>query len=309
MPHELTAAFETGGLSLNKKLVEMLDEHPMHRTERRGCGFTQATRFLSELINQPGENALADDLCLFSGVNRSDAEAVAFAAQNGNWELGWRSLERSPKDLQKTLEQQFEIARWLTSLGPMMRKIRDSLRLEESLTFFQLMADLLSREGRPAPSVAGMITKPRIGSCSQAEEFFLEIAHGKIRRGGAVNVIVAGDGSPLMLEKINLGESHSALVLSPIRIFGVWIPPGSLCALQYPEEGLGRETLHGNIISLESVIAARFLRLTTLSVAPGIRRRAFSQQLETQVRMPMLSPQTTTIEQVFEFALSELRDR
>lgn len=309
MSHELTSAFENAGVPLNRKLVEMLDESSVHRTERRGCGFTQATRFLAELINQPRKNTRADDLSLFANVNKAEVEGIALSAQNANWRAGWRSLEYAPPSLQQDLVRQFELAHWLISLGLSLQKIRGLLRLEESLLFFGLMADLLSREGEPAPTVAGMVEKPNIGSCSQAEEFFLEIVHGKIRRGGSVNIIVSSDGSPLMVEKMNLGESHSALVVSPVKIFGVWIPSGSLCALKYPEGIQSRKTLHGNVITLENVTTARFLRLTTLSVEPRIRRRAFSQQLETQVRMPMLSPQTTTIEQISEFALAELRER
>lgn len=53
-----------------------------------------------------------------------------------------------------------------------------------------------------------MREKPEIGSCSQAEEFFLEIAHGRVRRGGKVNLFVDGDGRPLLVEKMALGESH-----------------------------------------------------------------------------------------------------
>lgn len=308
-PHELTTFFENAGLPLNKKLVAMLDEHSDHRTERRGCGFTQATRFLSERINQPRANACADDLTLFSGVAKNEVEMLSRAAQFEDWQSGWRSLESAPLSLQQSLIEKFPVAHWLLSLRSMLDKVRSSLALEESLIFFQLVEDLLSREGEDAPSVSGMTSKPEIGSCSQAEEFFLEIAHGKIRRGGSVNVIVSDHGRPLMVEKVNLGESHSAIVVSPIRIFGVWIPPGSLCALNYPGESLGSETLHGNTIPVETLTAARFLRLTTLAVEPAIRKRAFSQQLEMQVRLPMLSPQTTTVEQLFDAALKELRGR
>lgn len=51
--HELVTAFQAHGLPLNATLVEMLNEHFSHRTERRGCGYTQATRHLADLINRP----------------------------------------------------------------------------------------------------------------------------------------------------------------------------------------------------------------------------------------------------------------
>ena len=51
--HELVEAFASVGLPLHPILREMLEESPAHRTERRGCGYTQATRFLSTFVNQP----------------------------------------------------------------------------------------------------------------------------------------------------------------------------------------------------------------------------------------------------------------
>ncbi len=49
--HELLRAFAALGLPLNTTLREMLNEHYSHRTERRGAGFTQATRHLAALVN------------------------------------------------------------------------------------------------------------------------------------------------------------------------------------------------------------------------------------------------------------------
>ena len=53
MAHEIVSAFARAGLPLRRTLAEMLDEHFSHHTERRGCGYTQATRHLSSLINAP----------------------------------------------------------------------------------------------------------------------------------------------------------------------------------------------------------------------------------------------------------------
>ena len=44
MEHELTRVAAAHGLHLNATLTEMLNEHFSHRTGRRGCGYTQATR-------------------------------------------------------------------------------------------------------------------------------------------------------------------------------------------------------------------------------------------------------------------------
>ena len=59
--HELVEAFASVGLPLHPTLRDMLEEVPAHRTERRGCGYTQATRFLSTFVNQPRQATDATD--------------------------------------------------------------------------------------------------------------------------------------------------------------------------------------------------------------------------------------------------------
>jgi hypothetical protein len=58
--HELLRVFATLGCALNDTLRDMLNEHYSHRTERRGAGYTQATRHLAAFVNraherEPGE--------------------------------------------------------------------------------------------------------------------------------------------------------------------------------------------------------------------------------------------------------------
>ena len=65
-PHEIVVAFARAGYDLHRTLREMLDEHPSHRTERRGCGYTQATRFLSVFLGSPRLADDATDLAIFS---------------------------------------------------------------------------------------------------------------------------------------------------------------------------------------------------------------------------------------------------
>lgn len=65
----------------------------------------------------------------------------------------------------------------------------------------------------------------------------------------------------------------------------------------------------GHAMPLEAIVQARFLRLTTLAVSPKVRPRAFSAQLESQVRGDMLSPLTTTIEDLHMFASTRLCER
>lgn len=50
--HEIVEVFKTYLHPLSEKLTEMLNEHYSHQTERRGCGYTQATRVIAEIVNQ-----------------------------------------------------------------------------------------------------------------------------------------------------------------------------------------------------------------------------------------------------------------
>lgn len=306
MSHELTAAFREHGLPLSRTLQDMLDEHSSHRTERRGCGYTQATRHLAALVNTHESIESANDLALFERWPQHETATLAAMLVDRGWPRGWRSLHDAPPDVVAGMPPS-PLLDALRTLDARLRAIRAALALPESLLAWELIAQVLARDVEDAPDVPAMAEKPQIGSCSQAEEFFLEIAHDKIRRGGCVNVIVDDEGRPLMLEKINLGESHSAIVVAPIRINRVRIPVGGLCALRHAPDAAATATPHGVRLPHRAIAQARFLRLTTLSVPPAIRRRAFSAQVDAQVRGNMLSPLTTIAAELLDFAQRELR--
>lgn len=67
--HEIVTLFREYVHSLSPKLVEMLNEHYLHQTERRGCGYTQATRVLAEYINLPRDPVEFHDLKLFDNID------------------------------------------------------------------------------------------------------------------------------------------------------------------------------------------------------------------------------------------------
>ncbi|WP_257387977.1 hypothetical protein, partial [Tahibacter caeni] len=220
------------------------------------------------------------------------------------WSSGWRGLDRAdaPAPHDDTLFAE------LRALRPRVAAIRAQLAFEESRLFVDLLSDLLGGSERRATALPAMRKKPNIGSCSQAEEYFLEIAQARIRRGGAVNTVVDDDGRPLLLEKVGLGESHSALVVEPLLINAVWIPRGALCALRYIDPlPPSRATRNGLCFPYQALAEVRFLRLTTLAVTPEARERAFGPQLRAQVRSNMLSPLTCTLEQLRRFAEAQLR--
>ena len=76
---------------------------------------------------------------------------------------------------------------------------------------------------------------PCVGGCVMAEKNMLAYISGKHTKpegGGYVNLIVDDNGSPLMLEKIKLGDTHSCISLKPVRINGVFIPAGAIFSAQ-----------------------------------------------------------------------------
>ena len=304
--HELVEGFARAGLALHPALREMLDEHPAHRTDRRGCGYTQATRFLSTFVNQPRRATDATDLGVFDDWPKSRVEALARTLVAAGWSPGWRGLDRADAACLASLADA-PLLQALVALPARLAAIAATLRLEESALLLSILRDLLVPATTTAPALPPMHEKPEIGSCSQAEEFFLEIAHGRIRRGGQVNLFVDEAGAPLLVEKMALGESHSAMAVAPVSVCGVTLPPGALFALHYDDAAPPlRAIACGVVHALDTIVEARFLRLTTLAVAPALRRRAFSAQFDAQVRANMLSPQTTTIAHLHAFAAQRL---
>jgi hypothetical protein len=304
--HELVDAFAQADLPLHPTLREMLGEHPSHRTERRGCGYTQAPRFLSTFVNQPRDPVAATDLGVFDDWPKSRTEALARTLVAAGWTHGWRGLDRADDALLASLPDS-PLLQTLVALPSRLAAIAATLRLEESALLLPILRDLLVPAATTAPALPPMLEKPEIGSCSQAEEFFLEIAHGRVRRGGKVNLFVDTDGRPLLVEKMALGESHSAMAVAPVSICGVTLPPGALFALHYDDDAPALRPLScGAVHALDTIAEARFLRLTTLAVPPAVRRRAFSAQFEAQIRGNMLSPQTTTLAHLHAFATERL---
>jgi hypothetical protein len=304
--HELPRVFAEAGLALCNTLTEMLDEHFAHQTVRRGCGFAQATRYLSRLINRPRDPMRADDLQVFADWPLEDTESLAellVPAHPG----GWRCL-LAPGGAHIDLPDHAVCTR-LRTLASFFSVAAAQLEREESRIFLQMLNQVLSGVPHPAPELPGMTQKPEIGSCSEAESFFLEIIHGRIRRGGSVNVIVDDAGHPLLVEKIGLGESHSAMSVGTFNLFGVNIPPGSLCALSHaPNPVPLRQLRRGLLLPINALAQVRFMRLTTLAISPPARARAFGRQLEAQVQASLFSPLTTTFDQLRELAERWMRE-
>jgi hypothetical protein len=272
--HELPTLFEAHGLALNSTLTDMLHEHFSHRTERRGCGFTQATRHLAVLVNRPRGQS-------------TDAIARLFP--------DWAEL--------RTDEDAETLQRALHALIPLLER-------EESRTLAAIMADLVL----PIPEAASHHELPpyfgelKVGTCPLAEKYFLEIGEGFVRRKGRVNILVSERGEPLLLEKLNLGDNHSCISLTELVLNGVRLPAGCLFGVERDEgiELRQARSLPGDVIPIRRCAGFRFLRLTTLAVSPQHRARAFTSHFQSQVTAGLYAPEQVTIEQVLRVAEEQL---
>jgi hypothetical protein len=265
--HELLRVFAAHGFALNATLREMLNEHYSHRTERRGAGFTQATRHLARLVNRPRE-----------------------------------------------LGEHFAAPLFANSANPVsrdiLRHLPSELALEESRLLAAIIVDLVfPRPG--SDTIVELSAWPedlKIGTCPLAEKYFLELAEAFVRRKGLANVLISPTGEPLLIEKINLGDDHSCISVAPLILNGVVLPPGSLFGVHYEGSIAVRKNreLPGEVIPISDCSGFRFLRLSTLSVSPTHRERAFTTHFQAQVSAGLFAPGETTIEQLHRLAMRQI---
>lgn len=281
--HELAAAFAVAGLPLHRTLVEMLDEHHTHQTERRGSGYTQATRFLADLVNRP---------------------QAPESAITGLFDEARQSVQMPGQQTTRQLQER---------LAHVRDEVAVSLQRSESRLLLAIMEDLSDPQRVQRAEQSHFKVAPeklKVGSCPLAEQYFLEIAHGRIRRGGRVNVLVDDDGEACLLEKRGLGDEHSCISVRTLEFGGVRLPCGSLFAIDYDDECLTTlprlSGLNGHRLEFAVLKGGRFLRLTTLAVAPVDRARAFSTHFKQQIDGGLFSPDTTTIDQLAELARNSL---
>ncbi len=313
--HEVVSAFDAAGMPLSQKLTEMLNEHFIHQSERRGCGYTQATRVLAEFINQPRSDHEFDDFRLFTdSIMKPLREVMTHANAHGLALSSWRNLDVNPvvRDFLRLHDPKAEaFARLLSEQiewQSRLRHIHEQVQREESLLIVSIIQDIILP---PSPNVSRLEhlpvlgEKPKVGSCPMAEKFFLEIAFWKIPRRGLVNVFINDDHRSLLMEKVNMGDDHSCISLEPVVLNGVRLPVGSSFAVAYDDEKIRKHAsnfLAGNIISLSDIQGFWFLRLTTLAVSPKNRERAFSTHFRQQIENDLFSPDVATLSQLREVA-------
>lgn len=311
--HEVLKLF-TGKLhKLSDELTEMLNEHYTHQTERRGCGYTQATRVLADYVNVERSNQDFTDFKLFDNYDVKSLKTLLTQISNELNVQTWRNLDQNPQvqqylaqnkddDLSQALKQ-------VISFQQGLRQIKDEATLEESKIMCQFIEDIILPKDEVVEGLTTLNTlteRPKVGSCPMAEKFFLKVAHNQLPRQGILNIFVDDNNQPIMLEKLNMGDNHSCINLVPLMMNGVRLPAGSLFAMQaYEEDSLANKTPNkqykGNIIPIKDV-AFWFLRITTLAVSPKNRARAFSMHFKQQVQNGLLNPEITELSQLVDIA-------
>ncbi len=308
--HEVLDAFAREGFRLNEILYEMLNEHHKHRTERRGCGFTQATRHLAEFVNRERHRYECDEVRLFASRELHGLKELLDGARAEGLRLSWRTIGWSPPpELIREHSRLAELYEALRERQSKLRMLCNAVELEESRLLAAIVCDLFFPQEEPrAREVPVWPDKLQIGTCPLAEKYFLELADEFVRRGGQMNVLVDDDERPLLLEKLNLGDEHSCISIAPLVLNGVTLPPGSLLGARYegPVSLRANRTIPGYVIPVSRVSGFRFLRLTTLAVSPPNRRRAFTRHFDAQLEGGLFAPGSVTIEQLSRVAEMQL---
>jgi len=169
------------------------------------------------------------------------------------------------------------------------------LHNEEDVLVGNIMRDMFYPTDSDAPQLASDATKAteRVGSCTTAERYFLEKDSYS-----QPDVIVDAGGEPVMLYK-HAGDS-SAVTLKETTLNGVRLPPGSLVAVDVPRH------VKKEVFNLDDCRGFRFLRLTTLSVSPRNRSRAFGSAMIMQKEQGYEGAADTSLEYFKDYAQSKL---
>ena len=314
--HELVSVYREQGYSLSETMVEMLNEHYSHQTERRGCGYTQATRVIAEAVNVPRYSDEYKDLRIFQDVDsKALKQVLSHASHHGLDVQSWRNLDQNPTVLAYIAANQDDYAEALKAQVEWQNKLRQLsslVELEESKVLANFIEDLILPKTAAETGYIELQTlsdKPKVGSCPMAEKFFFKIAHDQVLRRGEINIFVDEQQRPVLMEKLNMGDNHSCISLQPVLINGVRLPAGSLFSVNYDAEQIvtkrSNKGYGGFVAPIQDIPGFYFLRLTTLAISSQNRRRAFSSHFEQQVQNGLYSPETTQLSQILQVAQAQ----
>ncbi|OEC87396.1 hypothetical protein [Acinetobacter sp. YK3] len=316
--HEVVMIFKKYLYPLSAKLTEMLNEHFSHQTERRGCGYTQATRVIAEFVSQVRDPVGFQDLRIFEDYETKALKNILNQAGSYGLTLEtWRNLDIN-LEVQQTLKRlnlQESFAQNLqqeVEFQAKLRSIHQYAELEESILICQLLADIIlpkTAQDFGMIECQALLEKPKVGSCPMAEKFFLRIAHHRLLRQGEINIFVDEHDQPIMMEKLNMGDNHSCISLVPLMMNGVRLPAGSLFSAHYEIEQLEKhqnKQYKGYVIPIAEMNGFWFLRLTTLAVSPQHRARTFGYHFKQQVDNGLFRPDSTELAQLMDIAKDQI---
>lgn len=313
--HEIIQLFKQHVHPLSSKLTDMLNEHFSHQTERRGCGYTQATRVLADYINTARLPQDFRDLKLF---DQFDSKTLKTLLEQSQFQISdWHNLDQNPAAQalpdSTTSEVKTEVQQHIV-LQQQLRNISAHAQLEESKLLCDLISDIILPRSTTQTGLVALTAlpeKPKVGSCPMAENFFLKIAHGRMLRQGEINIFVDEQQQPILLEKLNMGDNHSCISLKPVLMNGVCLPAGSLFSVDYDRDLITDKTpnqkFKGFVMPYSAINGFWFLRLTTLAVSPENRARAFTTHYQQQVDNGLFSPGTTQLQQLQDIALMQIQ--
>jgi hypothetical protein len=270
---------------------------------------------LAEYINTVGREDGYDDARLFETRNPGALPQLRARSQKLGNTIEWRNLDKEVVPEVLLADAEFmELYERERERQARIRELPENLTLEESVVLSRIMRDIVL----PANAAElGFEELPlwgeplAIGTCPLAEKYFLELADRFVRRRGKLNVICSQSDTPLLIEKLGLGDDHSCISVVPLVLNGVCLPAGSLFGAHYETLSGTRPNaeLPGVVIPLSECLGFRFLRLTTLSVSPENRPRAFSKHFDAQVANGLFDPGGVAISQLLSVAEAQLRTR
>jgi hypothetical protein len=253
-------SFKSHGYPLNFLITNMLNEGKEHQGGRKGGGFTQASRHLAGYLRHERNDL---DTMLFDDKVRTSLE------DQFDYGSGEKIDLRSKIDVRK------------------LHEALNDIETEEGQLIARMIVDMF--DPPPVDNQKEIILrasekKIELGTCTTSEVYFLHFFREGIaclNQEARMNIVTDGNDNPIMLEKVNIGESHSAITLVECRINGVRIPKGSLVGIKYAEGvPTSRVDKAGSKINIQDCEGFEFLRFTTLAVSPENRKRAFGEHQE-----------------------------
>lgn len=270
-------AFKKCGYPLNRQLVNMLNEGKEHQGGRKGSGYTQASRHLASYLRRKRSNK---DIRIFD-------DAI---------------IDRLEDFLDYESEEEIDLKSKI-DIGKLHEALNE-IETEEGRLIAEIIVSIFDPKTPDGDET--ILSSPKkeikIGTCTTSEVYFFHYFEEGIfsfNEWAQMNILVDENNNPIMVEKVNIGESHSAITLTDCIVNGVKIPKGSLVGIKY-DDNIEKIQIDkgGSKIQIKDCEGFEFLRFTTLVVSPENRERAFGEHFEFQKFNSMNGYDTLSIDEV-----------